>query len=378
MKKINNIWLIHIFALIHAIVSLVSGLVGIGDAVMLTLLTMLLVVLVCLRRKMGVMFMLICVIAANIVGFAIGEGLAVLFDFFPISPMIIHPVSTFICTELLGWLTELACQKYKVGHPDTTPPDSKSLRILLAAFVVIIFFRLLIIVFTRESYETNFLLEIIVDYIFSTVSIVFVAEFAIRSREEAEKAAEEAELAKYRYISLKQQVNPHFLFNTLNVLDYMILEKSPEEASRYTHKLAEVYRYMILNEEKKTVTLQEELDFVGEYVGLLNVRFNESFRVEVNIPEEDLSHSVVPCAIQLLIENATKHNMLSTEAPLVVEVHTTKNSVVVSNNIRKRLTKSSSTGFGIKYLRQQYKDIASKSVIVKESEEQYTVILPLL
>lgn len=379
MNFSKDFWLIHIFALLHAAVSLGCGVIGIADDLMLTMLTMLLVVAICLRRRLGALFMAAAVVLVNIVGFGAGMGLAALFKLMTLPSLFAHAVSTFICTEIIGWSVEGAATLYLVRHPESGSPDSRSLRHLLVAFVLIIILRLVLLMATSGVEDTrNFFLEMLLDYIFSCVAIVWVAEYAIRSREEVEKTEAEANLAHFRYLKLKQQVNPHFLFNSLNVLDCMIQEQSTEEASRYTHMLADIYRYMIKNEEEVTVKLQDEMEFVAKYVGLLRVRFPKGLEVSVDIPPGDLSRSVVPCCVQLLIENATKHNAVSADRPLHIGIRTTRNSVMVSNNVNPKLSRPDSTGLGLKYLRQQYKDIAGKSVVVRVSEEYYTVILPLL
>ena len=210
------------------------------------------------------------------------------------------------------------------------------------------------------------------------VVILVLASYALRLQRRALAASEQANLAQYRYHKLKQQVNPHFLFNSLNVLDYLIQEQPREDASRYTHKLAEVYRYMIRSEDETTVRLRDEMDFVSQYVDLLKVRFPEGLDVQVDIPEEAMARSVVPCCVQLLIENATKHNAVHPDTPLHIKVGATATRVVVSNNRIPKLTQPASTGLGLQYIRQQYHDLSGKSIIVRADEQNYTVTLPLL
>lgn len=380
MKISKNTWLIHIFAVLHASVCLACNFLNIADDLMLTLLTMFLVLLICLRWRMSPMFVGIAAITVNIAGYFVGMGLAMFFGLFSLHEVIVNPIATFICTELIGWTTELIASRYSARHETSSAaPDSKSMRNLLVVFVAIIVLRLtLIFVQNGADVPRKFLIEMILDYVFSCVIIVWMAEYAVQSREAAEKAAAEANLAYYRYMKLKQQVNPHFLFNSLNSLDYLILEKTPDEASAYTHKLASVYRYLINSEEEKTVPLREEMEFMNSYLDLQKLRFPKGLRVEVDIPEEDLQRSVVPCSVQLLLENAMKHNSVTEENPLVVRIHTTKNSVVVTNNLVPKLTTVQSSGLGLRYLRQQYKDISGKSVIVKPTEDTYTVIIPLI
>ena len=189
---------------------------------------------------------------------------------------------------------------------------------------------------------------------------------------------EKANMAQYRYLKLKRQVNPHFLFNSLNILDCLICEEQTEKASTYTHKLAGIYRYMIKSEDEEVVTLRDELTFAQLYIDLLKVRFPEGFDVIIDVPEDKMARFVPPCSIQLLIENATKHNAVNTETPLIVHVKAEGEHVMVSNNIVPKVTKSQSTGLGQKYIRQLYMDMSGKSIDIRHTEQEYCVTLPLL
>ncbi|MCR4859602.1 MAG: histidine kinase [Bacteroidales bacterium] len=220
--------------------------------------------------------------------------------------------------------------------------------------------------------------SMLLDYSLTLAVVVVLSTYALRLQSRAKAAAEEANLAQYRYHKLKQQVNPHFLFNSLNILDCLIQEQPREEASRYTHKLAEVYRYLIKNEDETTVRLRDEMEFVSQYVDLLKVRFPEGLSVSVDISEEAMSRSVVPCCVQLLIENATKHNAVRPDEPLRISIRTEDDTVVVSNNRIPRLTHPVSTGLGLQYIRQQYQDLSGKRITVLDEDRTYTVILPLL
>ena len=114
---------------------------------------------------------------------------------------------------------------------------------------------------------------------------------------------------------------------------------------------------MIKSEDEEVVPLRDELSFVGQYVDLLRIRFPEGFNIEMDIPEEMMGSFVLPCSIQLLIENATKHNAVNTEKPLTIKVATDNNHIRVTNNINPKVGRVESTGLGLKYLRQQYLDI---------------------
>ena len=372
-------WIIHGFALLHAAVALGCRLGGLADDMMLTLLTMLMVVLLCLRCRVSGLMMAVSVLAVNLVGVVLGHGTARLFDGFTDSPLVIYPLSTFVSTEIIGWTMLLIARGHARKHTVGPEQMASSLIWLLIAFVVILITRLAILLLYSQSWEgLNTTLTILLDYSVTLAVVVVVAQYALRLQQRALAASEKANLAQYRYHKLKQQVNPHFLFNSLNVLDYMIQEQRPEDASRYTHKLAEVYRYMIKSEDETTVRLRDEMEFVSQYADLLKVRFPEGLEVETDIPEEAMSRSVVPCCMQLLVENATKHNAVQPDHPLRVRITADADSVTVTNNRIPKLRRTASTGLGLQYIRQQYRDLSGKSITVLEDEHNYTVTLPLL
>lgn len=208
--------------------------------------------------------------------------------------------------------------------------------------------------------------------------IIFMVNYTISAGNKMKEEKEKKHVAQYRYQKLKRQVNPHFLFNCLNALDCLVWEEKPEMASRYIHKLASVYRYMIKSEEETFVQLSEELTFVEMYVDLLMVRFPEGYEVIVDVREEDKARFVLPCSIQLLIENASKHNAVGSETPLVIKVESDGTQVRVTNNIIPKVTKVQSTGLGQKYIRQQYMDLSGKDISIEKTDNEYCVTLPLL
>ena len=378
MKILKDYWIILGFALLHAAVALGCRLGGLQDEMMLTLLTMLLVVILCLRCRVDGKMMSISVLVVNVLGVLLGRGTSALFGLAFSSPLVIYPLSTFVSTILIGWATLWAARHYsRRMEPEAGPGDS--LKWLLIAFAVILVTRLAIMLFFSENVEdSNTALTILLDYSMTLVVVVVLASYALHLQARAERASEQANLAQYRYHMLKQQVNPHFLFNSLNVLDYLILEQPREDASRYTHQLADVYRYLIKTEDGTTVRLRDEMEFVRKYVDLLKVRFPEGLEVSVDIPEELMSRSVVPCCVQLLIENATKHNAVRPDKPLQIGIHADGDRIVVRNNRIPRLTKAESTGLGLQYIRQQYQDLSGQVITVLDEEDSYTVSFPLL
>lgn len=208
--------------------------------------------------------------------------------------------------------------------------------------------------------------------------IVYMVNSAITARSEMQKEREKANMAQYRYVKLKRQVNPHFLFNSLNILDCLICEEKTEQASAYTHKLAGIYRYMIKSEDEDVVPLRDELVFTELYVDLLKERFPEGFEVQIHVPEDMMARYVLPCSIQLLIENATKHNAISPDNPLKIKVECRDSTITVSNNVIPKMTTVPSTGLGQKYIRQMYMDLSGKPIDIARTNGQYSVTLPLL
>jgi LytS/YehU family sensor histidine kinase len=205
-----------------------------------------------------------------------------------------------------------------------------------------------------------------------------MVNYALITRSKIEKERGKANMAQYRYMKLKHQVNPHFLFNSLNILDCLVCEEKTDDASMYIHKLAGIYRYMIKSEDEEVVPLRDELGFVHQYIDLLSIRFPVGLEVKIDVSEECMSRYVLPCAVQLLIENATKHNAVSKDNPLTVRLFIDGDRIVVTNNIVPKVGRVESTGLGLKYLRQQYLDVSGEVISVTHTDKIFSVTLPLI
>lgn len=204
--------------------------------------------------------------------------------------------------------------------------------------------------------------------------VVYVIESELELRAERGKKHR----AQFHYERLKQQINPHFLFNSLNILDYLVQEHETQRASAFIHKLADTYRYMLRKEEEQLVPLAEEVEFARKYIDLLQERFTVGFHVDIRIPPEAMRRHVVPCSLQLLIENATKHNVVSPEQPLRIVIEAAGDRLTVSNNLQLRMNVPASTGVGLRNIRQQYLDLAGRSIVVEQGDAGFRVQLPLL
>ena len=177
---------------------------------------------------------------------------------------------------------------------------------------------------------------------------------------------------------LKQQVNPHFLFNSLNVL-VSLIKVDPDLAESFTEKLSKVYRYVLENKEKDIVPLSTELDFINSYIYLLNIRFAGKIFVETDTSEARSDMMILPMALQILIENAIKHNTFSKANPLHIKISLAKNGfITVSNNMQTRETQIKSTGVGLTNILNRYKLISDKEPVFERTGTEFIARIPLL
>ena len=222
------------------------------------------------------------------------------------------------------------------------------------------------------------LLRLIVPAIFSNVLFVLLIELYIyyANKRIAEQRAIEAERKKahYQFLALKNQMNPHFLFNSMNVLSSLIYQDA-DKANVFTKKLSAVYRYLLGTDKHITVTLAEELEFVNNYIYLQKIRFGESIQVEYAIPEEAMQRTVIPASIQVLVENAIKHNRCTVDTPLHISIVYQKGIITVTNNLQLRYDVVKS-GIGLKNLAMQY-ELQGKKIVVHQNAESFSVSLYL-
>ncbi|MFP4488842.1 MAG: sensor histidine kinase [Bacteroidales bacterium] len=195
-----------------------------------------------------------------------------------------------------------------------------------------------------------------------------------RRAEATEQELREINL-KYSYRTLKSQVNPHFLFNSLNTISQLVYE-DPGEADRYIQKLAGIYRYVIENEEKELVSLGKEIDFVRSFFMLYREREEGKIYLDINIDDAN-DYMIIPVSLQSLLENAIKHNAASRERPLHIDIKRENGWLVVSNNIQKKNTLENSLGLGLENLKGRFKLITGRDMVITAGDDYYTVRIPL-
>ena len=180
-----------------------------------------------------------------------------------------------------------------------------------------------------------------------------------------------------QFETLKNQVNPHFLFNSLNALSMLVMEDG-DKAQQFISKLTKVYRYVLDYREMNLIPLKEELNFLENYLYLQKIRFESGLEVSIEVPQDHYSLMVPPLALQLLVENAIKHNIVSQKQPLNISIRANARALEVSNNLQLRVEKPESTGIGLENLCRRYELLCDKAPQIQKSETTYLVELPLL
>lgn len=183
--------------------------------------------------------------------------------------------------------------------------------------------------------------------------------------------------ASAQFESLKNQIDPHFLFNSLNVLSSLI-EENPENAQKFTTSLSKIYRYVLEQKDKELVSIQEELAFAKTYMNLLKMRFENSITYELPQNFDNEEAKVVPLSLQLLLENCIKHNVVSESKPLHIKIYIENNFLVVENNLQKKEVLSDRKGVGLQNIVSRYAILTKRNVLVEELQTSFKVLLPIL
>ncbi|NIJ55740.1 sensor histidine kinase [Dyadobacter arcticus] len=255
------------------------------------------------------------------------------------------------------------------------------LYVFVASFIIIF----IILYFFRESFTLrNIPWKDMVNWTKFPMQISFVITFILISRSfllEWRKAAIEAEQLKterfaQQFQSLKDQLNPHFLFNSLNVLSNLVYENA-DTSARFINKLSKIYRYVLDVQQEELVSLEKELDFAENYLSLQKIRFEESLQYHIDVGQK--TGFLPPLSLQLLLENAIKHNIASVEKPLKIEIAMADQVLTVKNNLQlKSSISEDSTGIGLSNISKRYELLSKERISILNDGDSFIVKLPLL
>ena len=230
--------------------------------------------------------------------------------------------------------------------------------------------------FLQNETLANYLVTIIITFF---VTLAFHAFYFYKAYQENKVKEQKiiAGTASAQFESLKNQIDPHFLFNSLNVLSSLI-EENPESAQKFTTSLSKVYRYVLEQKDKELVSVAEELKFAKTYMNLLKMRFENSITFEIPEGFDNEEAKVVPLSLQLLLENCIKHNIVSEPKPLHVKITIENNQLVVTNNLQKKEVLSDRKGVGLQNIVNRYAILTKRTVLVEENEQEFKIFLPIL
>ena len=186
-----------------------------------------------------------------------------------------------------------------------------------------------------------------------------------------------AKSANAQFESLKNQLDPHFLFNSLNVLSSLI-DENPSQAQRFTASMSKIYRYVLEQKDKELVTVEEELNFAKTYCDLLKTRFEDSVSFDFRVNEKDLKFYVVPLSLQLLLENCIKHNFATSAKPLHIQIYSENGNLFIENNLQQREQVKESAGIGLANIVQRYSLLTKHNVFIEKSASFFKVKIPIL
>ncbi|GAB5399804.1 MAG: histidine kinase [Aureisphaera sp.] len=223
-----------------------------------------------------------------------------------------------------------------------------------------------------NDYYSSFVISMIITIIFYSVSY-----YRYKQEHKVKEQKIIAKTASAQFDALKNQLDPHFLFNSLNVLTSLI-EENPEAATRFTTSLSKVYRYVLEQKNKELVTVDEELKFAKIYMSLIKMRFEDS--IVFTLPEKisNPEAKVVPLSLQLLLENAVKHNQVTSSKKLHISIVEENGNLVVRNNIQPKKVVKESSGVGLQNIRQRYFLITDRPVEITQNTKEFSVSIPLL
>jgi sensor histidine kinase YesM len=287
------------------------------------------------------------------------------------------------------WLGHLAIGKFTEKKLDWTKNLKKANIISLLMYIVYgfivcsilpyLFYRYVLELSERDLFITVLIMALMIFSIdmiaISLFYSTYLTKYWKKSIEANEELKRENLLAKYE--ALKNQVNPHFLFNSLNTLSGVV-EQKPELATDFIKKLSDIYRYVLEQNDKELVSINDEMKFVEDYIFLSKMRFGDALVFNSYLPVNN-TIQIAPLGLQMLVENAIKHNIITDDMPLKIEIGIDENTIIVKNNIQKKNTIiSKKEPLGLENLKHRYVYLSDSTIEVIESKKEFKVKLPII
>ncbi|SDH74158.1 hypothetical protein SAMN04488062_11347 [Flavobacterium omnivorum] len=230
--------------------------------------------------------------------------------------------------------------------------------------------------FLKNEKPENYVVPSIITF-FVTLTIHAIYFYKAYNENKVKEQKIIAGTANAKFESLKNQIDPHFLFNSLNVLSSLI-EENPENAQRFTTSLSKIYRYVLEQKDKELISVDEELAFAKTYMNLLKMRFENSLFYELPTTVISAEAKVVPLSLQLLLENTVKHNVVSEQRPLHIRIYVEGDYLAVQNDYQKKEVLQERQGVGLQNIVNRYGIITNRNVLIAQNEQTFTVKIPIL
>lgn len=269
------------------------------------------------------------------------------------------------------------------AHKPFTKISALCLSAMLYSSVIATFFCLIWMLVTTSHIEWKILLQNTI--IVSIAAVLFTLVYEIlylsheKETEETKTKQLDTALSKAQLTILKNELDPHFMYNALNTLSWLV-KADTEKADDFIIRLAEIYKYFLKNKNKEYVTLQEELQFIDQYFFLLQLRYDNKIKLEKEVWSHDLnSITILPCALQILVENAIKHNAFSDSNPLNIKISINEENIyVVNTKSPAKIPPHYSTKIGLSNLKARYELVCKKAITIESNRKYFVVRLPLL
>ena len=234
---------------------------------------------------------------------------------------------------------------------------------------------------SRENFNWSSVYKFVAVCVAAVIVFTLVYEilFLNKERELDDKIVDQLdrERSQAELQALTNELDPHFIFNSLNTLNHLILNE-PKQAHSFNNKLAQVYKYFLINRNRELISLKDEIEFIDNYFFLLQIRHDQKLQMLVELNEEMRKTMIPPCALQVLVENSIKHNEFTEENPLLIKITVNGQYIRVSNNAKPKPYAVSSTGVGLRNLSSRYRIICSKNIVIENSNDRFTVKLPII